>query len=143
MPLPPAISSFKLKLIQHRVLQIVVRDGSGRTGNFTWGGGGCRGLPSEGNKEYEIRTKMEEEQRLQLKMLFLLGYNVKIVIWCKCVCVCVCVCVWACRGGESLLVEGGAIFWVVVGGLPPYPRLQRKLSNTRDKIRSQNPTNLQ
>ena len=43
-------------------------------------GGGCRGLPSEGNKEYEIRTKMAEEQRLQLKMLFLLGYNVKIVI---------------------------------------------------------------
>ena len=42
--------------------------------------GGCRGLPSEGNKEYEIRTKMAEEQRLQLKMLFLLGYNVKIVI---------------------------------------------------------------
>ena len=107
MPLPPAISSFKLKLIQHRVLQIVVRDGSGRTGNFTWGGG-CRGLPSEGNKEYEIRTKMEEEQRLQLKMLFLLGYNVKIVIWCKCVCVCVCVCVYVCVFGHA---GGGNHFW--------------------------------
>ena len=65
------------------------------------GGGGCRGLPSEGNKEYEIRTKMEEEQRLQLKMLFLLGYNVKIVIWCKCVCVCVYVCVFGHAGGGN------------------------------------------
>ena len=34
----------------------------------------------EGNKENEIRTKMEQEQWLQLKMLFLLGYNLKIVI---------------------------------------------------------------
>ena len=31
------------------------------------------------SKEYEIKTKMEEEQWLQLKMLFLLGYNLKIV----------------------------------------------------------------
>ena len=37
-------------------------------------------LLGEGNKEYEIRTKMEQEQRLQLKMLFLLGYYLKIVI---------------------------------------------------------------
>ena len=40
-------------------------------------------LPGGGSKEYEIRTKMEQEQWLQLKMLFLLGYNLKIVIWCK------------------------------------------------------------
>ena len=32
------------------------------------------------SKEYEIKIKMEQEQRPQLKMLFLLGYNLKIVI---------------------------------------------------------------
>ena len=32
------------------------------------------------SKEYEIETKMEQEQWLQLKMPFLLGYNLKIVI---------------------------------------------------------------
>ena len=32
------------------------------------------------SKEYEIKTDMEQEQRLQLKMLFLLGYNLKIII---------------------------------------------------------------
>ena len=31
-------------------------------------------------KEYEIKTKMEQEQWLQLKMQFLFGYNLKIVI---------------------------------------------------------------
>ena len=31
------------------------------------------------SKEYEINTKMEQEQWLQLKLLFLLGYNLKIV----------------------------------------------------------------
>ena len=31
------------------------------------------------SKEYEIKTKMEQQQWLQLKMLFLLGYNLKIV----------------------------------------------------------------
>ena len=31
------------------------------------------------SKEYEVKTKMEQEQWLQLKMLFLLGYNLKIV----------------------------------------------------------------
>ena len=31
------------------------------------------------SKEYEIRT-MEQEQCLQLKMLFLLGYNLKTVL---------------------------------------------------------------
>ena len=30
------------------------------------------------SKEYEIKTKMEQERWLQLKMLFLLGYNLKI-----------------------------------------------------------------
>ena len=31
------------------------------------------------SKEYELKQKMEQEQWLQLKMLFLLGYNLKIV----------------------------------------------------------------
>ena len=31
------------------------------------------------SKEYEIKTKMQQEQWLQLEMLFLLGYNLKIV----------------------------------------------------------------
>ena len=30
--------------------------------------------------DYKIKTKMVQEQWLQLKMLFLLGYNLKIVI---------------------------------------------------------------
>ena len=29
------------------------------------------------SKEYEIKTKMEQEQWLQLKMLFLLGYDLQ------------------------------------------------------------------
>ena len=33
------------------------------------------------SKEHEIQTKMEQEQWLQLKMLFLLGYNLKIIVW--------------------------------------------------------------
>ena len=33
------------------------------------------------SKEYKIKTKMEQEQWLQLKIMFLLGYNLKIVIW--------------------------------------------------------------
>ena len=32
------------------------------------------------SKEYEIKIKMEQEQLLQLKMLFLLGYNLKVNI---------------------------------------------------------------
>ena len=31
------------------------------------------------SKEYEIKTKMQQEERMQLKMLFLLGYNLKFV----------------------------------------------------------------
>ena len=31
-------------------------------------------------QKHEIKTKMEQEQCLLLKMLFLLGYNLKIVI---------------------------------------------------------------
>ena len=31
-------------------------------------------------KEYEIKIKMVQEQKLQLKMEFLVGYNMKIVI---------------------------------------------------------------
>ena len=31
------------------------------------------------SKQYEIKTKTEQEQWLQLKMLFLLGYNFKII----------------------------------------------------------------
>ena len=32
------------------------------------------------SKEYKIKTKIEQEQWLKLKMLLLLGYNLKIVI---------------------------------------------------------------
>ena len=32
-------------------------------------------------KEHEIKTKMEQEQWLHLRMLFSLGYNLKIIIW--------------------------------------------------------------
>ena len=49
----------------------------GEIENFTWGKDFFLG---EGNKEYEIRTKMEQEHWLQLKILFLLGYNLKILI---------------------------------------------------------------
>ena len=45
MPLPPALSEFKLKLIQYRYFQIVIWDGKGIR-NFTWG----TFLPREGNK---------------------------------------------------------------------------------------------
>ena len=31
------------------------------------------------SRKYEFKTKMEYEQLLQLKILFLLGYNLKIV----------------------------------------------------------------
>ena len=73
-------------------------------------------LPSEGNKEYEIITKMEQEQWLQLKIMFLLSYNLKTVISCKCVCVCVCV---SERERERERVGGKLTFggW----GTPPYP----------------------
>ena len=33
------------------------------------------------SKKYESKTKMEQEQWLQLKKLFLFGYNLKIVLW--------------------------------------------------------------
>ena len=58
MPLPPALSEFRLKLIQCRVFKIVVRDG-GRESEILLGG---IFLPGEGNKGYEIRTKMEQKQ---------------------------------------------------------------------------------
>ena len=32
-------------------------------------------------KEYEVKIKMAQEQLLQLKMKFLLGFNMKTVIW--------------------------------------------------------------
>ena len=63
-------------------------------------------LLGERNKEYEIRTKMEQEQWLQLRMLFLLGYNLKIVIWCKCVYVCLCLSVW-----EGIDFRWGGVGW--------------------------------
>ena len=80
-----------------------------------WGGDF---LPGERNKEYEIRTKMEHEQWLQLKMLFLLGYNLKMLL-SACLC-------------------------VVGGGTPPilFPPVGKTLQY-RDKIWSQNPTKLQ
>ena len=33
------------------------------------------------SKEYKIKTKMVQEQSLQLKIMFSLGCNLKIVIW--------------------------------------------------------------
>ena len=61
------------------------------------------------SKEYEIKTKMEQEQWLLLKKLFLLGYNLKIYVM---------------GGGENwfLVGEGWANFWLVGRGLPPSPR---------------------
>ena len=32
------------------------------------------------SKEYELKTKMEQEQWIQLEMLLLFGYNLKIVV---------------------------------------------------------------
>ena len=43
-------------------------------------------------KEYEVKIKIVQEQWLQLKMKFLLGYNMKIVKW---------------RG----LTFGGVVYW--------------------------------
>ena len=73
----------------YKVFQIAVRGGC----VCVWGGSEILHeeifLPGEGNlrrndfddsKEYEIKTKMEQQQWLQLKMLFLLGYNMKIVV---------------------------------------------------------------
>ena len=63
-----------LRLQGYKVFQIVVRSGGGggRVRRFYLEGSF---LPGERNKEYEIRTKMEQKQWRQLKMLFLLGYN--------------------------------------------------------------------
>ena len=33
------------------------------------------------SKEYEIKTEMQQEERIPLKMLFLLGYNLKLVAY--------------------------------------------------------------
>ena len=55
----PVLSEFKLKLIQYKVFQIVVRD-EGEIRQFTWGGRIF--LPGESSKEYEVRTKMKQEQ---------------------------------------------------------------------------------
>ena len=54
------------------------------------------------SKEHEIKTKMEQEQWLHLRMLFLLGYNLKITVW------------W---GGERRGREGGRIDFLLGGGL--------------------------
>ena len=47
---------------------------------FVPGEGNLRRNDFDDSKEYEIKTKMEQQQWLQLKMLFLLGYNMKIVV---------------------------------------------------------------
>ena len=70
------------------------------------------------SKEHDIKTKMEQEQWIQLKMLYLLGYNLKIVIWWGGINI------W---WGESLLGGKWANFRLV-GGLPPsHPPQQGKL----------------
>ena len=59
MPLLPALSEFKLRLIQYIVFQIVVRDGGGAGG----GGGlseilvGWIFLPGEGTKSMKLEQK--------------------------------------------------------------------------------------
>ena len=62
-PLPPALSEYKLKLIQYSVFP---NGGKGWGGDqkcyFLGGGDGGIFLPGEENKKYEIRTKMEQEQ---------------------------------------------------------------------------------
>ena len=73
-------------------------------------------------KEYEIKTKMEQEQWLQLRMLFLLGYNLKIVVW------------WG-REGIDFWLGGsflGGVEWAnfqLVGGLlfSPHPLVGKTL----------------
>ena len=55
----PVLSEFKLKLIQYKVFQIVVRD-EGEIRHFTWGGRIF--LRGESSREYEVRTKMKQEQ---------------------------------------------------------------------------------
>ena len=52
------------------------------------------------SKEYQSKTKMVQEQWLQLKMQLLLGYNLKIVI----------------QWGENWLVVVVVVVMVVVGG---------------------------
>ena len=65
------------------------------------------------SKEYEIKTKIEQEQWLLLKKLFLLVYNLKIYLMGG----------WGLTfGGRGffLVGEGWANFWLAGRGLPPH-----------------------
>ena len=85
----------------YRVFQIAIRNGGKGIRNFTgvkffyqvkwtWGGVVLKFQTffkakininmTKVSKEYKIKTKIEQEQWLKLKMLLLLGYNLKIVI---------------------------------------------------------------
>ena len=85
----------------YRVFQIAVRNGGEGVRNFTGVEffyqvkGTWRGVVlkfqtffkakikinmTKVSKEYKLKTKIEQEQWLKLKMLLLLGYNLKIVI---------------------------------------------------------------
>ena len=55
-------------------------------------------------KEHEIKTKMEQEQWLHLRMLFLLGYNLKIIIW------------WGGGGGRGGVGRGKGLTFCWGGG---------------------------
>ena len=64
------------------------------------------------SKKYEIKTT-EQDQYLQLKMLFLLRYNLKVVVS------------WGVGGSKNLLgviflVGGGWVNFWLVGGTPQY-----------------------
>ena len=66
------------------------------------------------SKEHEIKTKMEWEQWLQLKMMFLFCCNLKVVIWGG-----------EGGGGEGFLGEGwrdGMSKFSAGGGTPPILR---------------------
>ena len=68
------------------------------------------------SKEYEIKTKIEQEQWLLLKKLFLLVYNLKIYLMGG----------WGLTfGGRGffLVGEGWANFWLAGRGLPPISQL--------------------
>ena len=78
------------------------------------------------SKEYQMKTKMVQEQWLQLKMMFLLGYNLKTVIkWDDSL--------LTGEGNQNLVERRSLLEWIFPGGgmrkfsasrgggLPPIP----------------------
>ena len=95
------------------------------------------------SKQYGIKTKLEQEQRLQLKMLFLLGHDL-IIVWGNWLLVWE----WGREGaGRKIWWEGafwgdcsrwaGGGRWInfrLVGGLPPSPSVGTTLISTNNFI---------